>query len=89
MNICCLLSYLLCITFILGTRGPPGDLYVCLDVEEIPEIKRDGINLRSTVSINYIEAILGTTVEVNLELHHTFFFINSLLSCANNSYVYN
>nr|CAD1827753.1 unnamed protein product [Ananas comosus var. bracteatus] len=44
--------------------GPPGDLYVCLDVEEIPEIKRDGINLRSTVSINYIEAILGTTVEV-------------------------
>ncbi|XP_010906719.1 uncharacterized protein [Elaeis guineensis] len=44
--------------------GPPGDLYVLLDVEEVPEIQRDGINLRSTVSINYIEAILGATVKV-------------------------
>ncbi|KAK1323988.1 Chaperone protein dnaJ 39 [Acorus calamus] len=40
--------------------GPPGDLYVCLDVLEIPEIQRDGINLCSTISINYIDAILGT-----------------------------
>ncbi|ONK76723.1 uncharacterized protein A4U43_C03F31450 [Asparagus officinalis] len=44
--------------------GPPGDLYVCLEVEEIPEIQRDGINLRSTVSIDYIEAILGSVVKV-------------------------
>ncbi|KAJ3695481.1 hypothetical protein LUZ60_000858 [Juncus effusus] len=44
--------------------GPPGDLYVMLDIEELPGIKRDGINLYSTVSINYIEAILGTTIKV-------------------------
>ncbi|PUZ78113.1 hypothetical protein GQ55_1G427300 [Panicum hallii var. hallii] len=41
--------------------GPPGDLYVCLDIEEPSDIKRDGINLYSTVSISYVEAILGTT----------------------------
>jgi molecular chaperone DnaJ len=46
--------------------GPPGDLYVCLDIEEPSDIKRDGINLYSTVSISYIEAILGTTKKVNL-----------------------
>lgn len=45
--------------------GPPGDLYVYLDVEEIPDIQRDGINLRSAISISYIDAILGTVVKVN------------------------
>ncbi|KAL5974262.1 hypothetical protein ACLOJK_030926 [Asimina triloba] len=44
--------------------GPPGDLYVYLDVQEIPEIQRDGINLSSTVTINYIDAILGAIVKV-------------------------
>ncbi|KAG0470356.1 hypothetical protein HPP92_017056 [Vanilla planifolia] len=44
--------------------GPPGDLYVCLDVLEIPGIQRDGINLISTVSISYIDAILGAVVKV-------------------------
>ncbi|XP_078157883.1 molecular chaperone Hsp40/DnaJ family protein isoform X2 [Carex rostrata] len=44
--------------------GSPGDLYVMLDVEELPDIKRDGIDLYSTISINYVEAILGTTVMV-------------------------
>ncbi|KAL3528883.1 hypothetical protein ACH5RR_008205 [Cinchona calisaya] len=44
--------------------GPPGDLYVYLDIEEIPEIQRDGINLSSTVSISYLDAILGTVVKV-------------------------
>ncbi|XP_010250190.1 PREDICTED: uncharacterized protein LOC104592493 [Nelumbo nucifera] len=51
-----------------GDAGPnggrPGDLYVYLDVEEIPEIQRDGINLYSTVSISYIDAILGVVVKV-------------------------
>ncbi|KAL2534031.1 Molecular chaperone Hsp40/DnaJ family protein [Abeliophyllum distichum] len=50
-----------------GDAGPkgglPGDLYVYLDIEEIPEIQRDGINLSSTVSINYLDAILGTIVK--------------------------
>ncbi|KAJ4954072.1 hypothetical protein NE237_030904 [Protea cynaroides] len=44
--------------------GPPGDLYVYLEVEVIPEIQRDGINLYSTTSINYTDAILGTVVKV-------------------------
>lgn len=44
--------------------GPPGDLFVYLDVEEIPEIQRDGINLSSTVTISYLDAILGTVAKV-------------------------
>ncbi|KAK4488861.1 hypothetical protein RD792_004651 [Penstemon davidsonii] len=44
--------------------GPPGDLYVYLDIEEIPEIQRDGINLSSTISISYLDAILGTAIKV-------------------------
>ncbi|CAL9010641.1 unnamed protein product [Prunus brigantina] len=49
-----------------GPRGgPPGDLYVYLDVEEIEGIQRDGINLSSTVSICYLDAILGAVVKVN------------------------
>ncbi|KAM7480330.1 hypothetical protein LguiA_028543 [Lonicera macranthoides] len=44
--------------------GPPGDLFVYLDVKEIPEIQRDGINLSSTVSISYLDAILGAAVKV-------------------------
>ncbi|KAK9666384.1 hypothetical protein RND81_14G181200 [Saponaria officinalis] len=44
--------------------GPPGDLFVYLDVQEIPEIQRDGINLFSAVSISYTDAILGTVVKV-------------------------
>lgn len=44
--------------------GPPGDLFVYLDVQEIPEIQRDGINLLSAVSISYLDAILGANVKV-------------------------
>ncbi|KAF7843251.1 Chaperone protein dnaJ [Senna tora] len=48
-----------------GPRGgPPGDLYVYLVVEEIPGIQRDGINLSSTITISYLDAIRGTIVEV-------------------------
>ncbi|KAF7814385.1 Chaperone protein dnaJ [Senna tora] len=48
-----------------GPRGgPPGDLFVYLEVEEIPGIQRDGINLRSTISIGYLDAILGAVVKV-------------------------
>ncbi|KAJ7002872.1 chaperone protein DnaJ [Populus alba x Populus x berolinensis] len=48
-----------------GPRGGPlGDLYVYLDVEEITGIQRDGINLTSTISISYADAILGTVVKV-------------------------
>ncbi|KAK9141748.1 hypothetical protein Syun_011148 [Stephania yunnanensis] len=44
--------------------GPSGDLYVYLEVKEIPEIQRDGINLYSNVPISYVDAILGTIVKV-------------------------
>jgi molecular chaperone DnaJ len=37
---------------------------VYLDVEEIRGIQRDGINLTSTISISYADAILGTVVKV-------------------------
>ncbi|XP_004486656.1 uncharacterized protein [Cicer arietinum] len=48
-----------------GPRGgPPGDLYVYLDVQEIPGIQRDDINLRSTISVSYLDAILGSVVKV-------------------------
>ncbi|CAF2065958.1 unnamed protein product [Brassica oleracea var. botrytis] len=48
-----------------GPRGgPPGDLYVYLDVEDVRGIKRDGINLLSTLSITYLDAILGAVVKV-------------------------
>lgn len=46
-------------------RGPPGDLFVYLDIEEIPEIQRDGINLSSTLTISYLDAILGTVAKVS------------------------
>ncbi|XVF74761.1 hypothetical protein PTKIN_Ptkin13bG0137300 [Pterospermum kingtungense] len=48
-----------------GPRGgPPGDLYVYLGVKEATGIQRDGINLSSTVSISYLDAIMGSVVEV-------------------------
>lgn len=46
----------------------PGDLYVYLDVKEIPEIQRDGISLTSTISIRYFDAILGTVAKVIISL---------------------
>jgi molecular chaperone DnaJ len=46
-------------------NGPPGDLYVYLFVAEDAEFHRDGINLLSELKISYIQAILGSRVEVN------------------------
>jgi hypothetical protein len=54
-----------------------------LDVEELPDIKRDGIDLYSTISVNYVEAILGTTVKVIEDLTCAFFkllFFHVLIS---------
>lgn len=36
-----------------------------LEVQEIPGIQRDGINLTSTITISYLDAILGVVVKVN------------------------
>jgi molecular chaperone DnaJ len=49
-----------------GLRGgPPGDLYVYLMVAEDREFRREGINIMSTFSISYLQAILGSHVQIN------------------------
>ena len=60
-------------------RGPPGDLFVYLDVEEISGIQRDGINLNSTISISYLDAILGTVVKVSGYYLRRKFFANFIV----------
>jgi molecular chaperone DnaJ len=45
--------------------GPPGDLFVYLAVETDEEFQRDGIDIKSQISISYLQAILGCTLEVN------------------------
>lgn len=48
-----------------GLRGgPPGDLYVYLFVNEDAQFRREGINLFSTVTVSYLQAILGATLAV-------------------------
>lgn len=48
-----------------GQRGgPPGDLYVYLFVNADADFQRDGINILSTIKISYLQAILGTPLEV-------------------------
>jgi molecular chaperone DnaJ len=48
-----------------GQRGGgPGDLYVFLSVKPHPQLRRDGINVHSDVALNYLQAILGDTIEV-------------------------
>jgi len=48
-----------------GRRGgEPGDIYVFISVKDHPKLRRDGVNIHSDVSISYVDAILGTTVEV-------------------------
>ena len=49
-----------------GLRGgPAGDLYVYLFVREDPEFRRDGINILSELKISYLQAILGSKLQVN------------------------
>lgn len=44
--------------------GPPGDLYVFINVKSDSELKRDGNNIYVSAKVSYIDAILGTTVKV-------------------------
>ncbi len=44
--------------------GPPGDLYVFIKVKNDPNLKRDGINIYSEISVSYLQAILGDTVNI-------------------------
>ena len=48
-----------------GQRGgPPGDLYVFLGVQNHPQLRRDGLQIHSEVTLSYLQAILGDTIEV-------------------------
>ncbi|OWY67004.1 molecular chaperone DnaJ [cyanobacterium TDX16] len=46
-------------------NGPPGDLYVYIFVNEDTEFRRDGINVLSEIKLSYLQAILGSRIEVN------------------------
>jgi molecular chaperone DnaJ len=49
-----------------GRRGgPPGDLYVVLQVRPHRHFRRDGSTVLSRLSISYPQAVLGTNVEVD------------------------
>ncbi|XP_075497069.1 chaperone protein dnaJ A7A, chloroplastic-like [Primulina tabacum] len=44
--------------------GPPGDLFVIIDIIADPVLKRDDTNILHTCKVSYIDAILGTTMKV-------------------------
>jgi molecular chaperone DnaJ len=44
--------------------GPPGDLYIILNVEEHPFFKRDGNDLFCDVPLSFPQAALGAEIEV-------------------------
>ncbi|HEV2854718.1 MAG TPA: molecular chaperone DnaJ [Thermoanaerobaculia bacterium] len=49
-----------------GRRGgPPGDLYVVLQVRPHKHFRRDGSTVLSRMTISYPQAVLGTSVEVD------------------------
>ncbi|KAL8485524.1 hypothetical protein ACS0TY_027711 [Phlomoides rotata] len=48
-----------------GRRGgPPGDLFVLIEVLADPILKRDETNILYTCKVSYTDAILGTTMKV-------------------------
>lgn len=49
-------------------RGPPGDLYVFVNVKEHPSIRREGLDLYSTITLDYTDAILGSSAKVGWAL---------------------
>ncbi|MDH5768852.1 MAG: molecular chaperone DnaJ, partial [Nitrospirota bacterium] len=44
--------------------GPPGDLYIFLNVEEHPFFKRDGNDLYCEIPLSFPQAALGAEIEV-------------------------
>ncbi|MEW6244277.1 MAG: molecular chaperone DnaJ [Bacillota bacterium] len=44
--------------------GPPGDLFVLIEVEPHPVFERQGTELYTDISISYVQAVLGTEVSV-------------------------
>ena len=53
-----------------GNAGPfggvPGDLYVQIEEEEHPDLKRDGVHLYYDLYISFIDAAMGASIEVPL-----------------------
>lgn len=48
-----------------GYRGSePGDLYIYINVEIHKNFRREGMDIQSNVEINYLDLILGTTLDV-------------------------
>lgn len=45
--------------------GPPGDLYVVVDVKEHPQFKRHGDNIFMEAPLSFVQAALGADIEVN------------------------
>jgi len=46
--------------------GVPGDLIVVIEVEDHPELHRDGSNLHYELYVNFVDAALGSTAEIPL-----------------------
>ncbi len=46
-------------------NGPAGDLYVYLFINEDAEFQREGINILSEIEVSYLQAILGSRIEIN------------------------
>lgn len=44
--------------------GPSGDLYVRIEVAPHPHMERDGDNLYTKISISFLQAIMGDTLEL-------------------------
>ncbi|KPM49406.1 molecular chaperone DnaJ [Jiulongibacter sediminis] len=44
--------------------GVPGDLLIVIEEEEHPDLKRDGNNILFDLPLNFVDAVLGSEVEV-------------------------
>ena len=47
-----------------GLGGPPGDLYVVMQVEQHDDFYREGSDLMTVAKISFVEAALGTEIEI-------------------------
>jgi molecular chaperone DnaJ len=44
--------------------GPPGDLYIVLDVAPHERFERDGVNVHSEAAVTFVDAALGAKIDV-------------------------